>query len=130
MEIPTAGGTSAVNLRFRAGGADNTTSNYAQFWVMSRITGVVQSNNGSGAQMGMGTVIALTNRFVEISGDIINPNQVKTTEVNGSGIFYDATSSYSNQFNGVFDSATAFDGFTIYVVGTTITGTLKIYGYN
>lgn len=130
LEVPTAGATSALNFRLRASGADNASSSYGQFWTMSRITGAIQSNNGTGSVFQFGSVIALSNRFVEAAFDVINPNAAKTTDWNGQGIFYDASGSYLNSFAGIFDAATVFDGFTVYVTGTTITGTLKVYGYN
>lgn len=130
FDIPTSGGTTAVSFRLRASGTDNSSSSYGQFWTMSRLTGALQSNNGTGATFQFGTTIALTNRFVEATADIINPQAAKTTEWTGQGIFYDATSSYLNSFAGIFDAATQFDGFTIYATGTTFTGTLKVYGYN
>lgn len=131
FEAPTVNATTAFNTRFRTAGTDNTVAYYAQYWVMSRITGTVQANNGGSAtSAGFGTSIALTNRFCSMSGDIINPFETKTTQMYGQGAFYDATSSYQNNFSILYDNAVSFDGITIFLTSATMTGSIQIYGYN
>jgi len=98
---------------------------------MSRITGTVQANNGGSAtSAGFGTSVALTNRFCSMSADIINPFATKTTQMNGQGVFYDATSSYLNTFTVMYDNAVSFDGITIFLTSATMTGSVTVYGYN
>lgn len=131
FEVPTATATTAFNTRFRTGGTDNTVAYYAQYWVMSRIGGTVQSNNGGSAtSAGFGTTIALTNRLVQMTADVVNPFATKTTELTGIGTFYDATGSYMNTFSVLYDNAVSFDGMTIFLSTGNMTGTMRVLGYN
>jgi len=128
MDSPSA--TGYQQLRLRVSGADNTTSNY--FW--SGIYNV--SNATTPAGEGGGAASSFTYAYVESAGtasmtfNIANPFETKATSyTNTSGrttgsisvLYYNA---------GAFNATTSFTGFTLFPASGTITGKVRVYGYN
>ena len=125
-----SGDASAVKLRMRVGGSDNTSSLYSYI------------NNGqstsSGSQMDLGVArdtnlfqLGYDNGFANgqsLSIDFFSPFATTNTHY-GAGIFWNAQKDQAGLIGGVHKSATSFDGFTIYPTSSTLAGTYKIYGY-
>ena len=128
MDSPSA--TGYQQLRLRVSGADNTTSNY--FW--SGIYNV--SNATTPAGEGASSQTSFTYGYIESAGtalctfNIANPFETKATTY--SNLMARTTGSqsliYSNA--GAFNSTTSFTGFTLYPASGTITGKVRVYGYN
>jgi hypothetical protein len=113
-----------ILIKFRAAGADNSTSNY--YFTSQTI------NGGTWADMGNAnadpSAILFNNDTNEsnVSTDIYRPalafkTSFVSTGHNGRQGTYGA---------GVFDTTAQFDGFTIIRGTGTMTGTLRVYGYN
>jgi hypothetical protein len=128
MDSPSA--TGYQQLRLRVSGADNTTSNY--FW--SGIYNI--SNATTPAGEGASSQTSFTYGYIESAGtagctfNIANPFETKATTY--SNIMARTTGSqsliYSNA--GAFNTTTSFTGFTLYPASGTITGKVRVYGYN
>jgi len=119
----------AVNLRYRVGGVDNSTSNY-YFG-----TSVVRSNGAGGVLSDYangGTVFAMTYSNVAPCGgtyQIYSPQLAGNTLATWQGMGGDASTYYSTAGGCQFAANTVFDGFTVSAATGTITGTISIYGY-
>ena len=133
VEVPTAtNSASAIGLRYRTGTADNSSNTYFQYQAMNRLNGAVNTNSGGpNTFYSLSTISTQTNSFTSWSGDIMMP-YVTTgqTVANGLGMGSDATSSFQIISSVLFNSTTSFDGITLLSNAGTITGTVKIYGYN
>lgn len=130
LKVPTTSATGNLSVKFRTGGVDNATGYYAQYWLMNRVGGTTQTNNGSSATGG--SIVAfttLTNRFISAAADINSPFATAGTEMYFRALGNDATGTYNNNGALIFDNTTSFDGITIYSTAN-MTGTIQILGYN
>jgi hypothetical protein len=119
-------GTSGANgqLRFRAGGADNSTSNYntQSTNIFGTSQNITQPLGASAFYFGdfdaQGSSSELT---------FFNPFATAKTYYHAHGM-YKASQPEMNLRAGAFNTTTSFDGFTIYPNSSTITGTITVYG--
>lgn len=123
----TSAQTAIVRLRTRILGVDTTTSvysygvGYVQNGGMARLTG---ASSDTGADIAWGG-----NQFFSSSIDIIGPNLVAATTYQGTGFCrYDAVST-ALMIAGAYHTVQAVDGFTLYPISGTFSGSLKVYGY-
>jgi hypothetical protein len=63
-----------------------------------------------------------------ITANIFSPNLAQFTQILSHGN-YGAASSTIYMTSGAHEVATAYDGMTLYPTSGTITGTLRVYGY-
>lgn len=132
MEVPTVSSTASTFIRLRSGGTDSSVNTYYQWWFLSRLSGSTQTNTG-----GPNTYYSLMNMpggsgFYSWVGEIMTPQIAdKQTTFSGLGFGQDATNSYQVMSGIVYNTAASFDGFTLQTFsGATLTGFMKIYGYN
>lgn len=135
LDVPTStGGVNTVmGLRYRTGTTDNSSNLYFQYQAINRLNGALNTNSGGpNTFYSLGTISTQTNSFTSWSGDILMPFiSTGQTSANGLGMGSDATNSFQVISSVLFNAATSFDGITILTnSGTTLTGTVKIYGYN
>lgn len=112
------------NFRYRVGGADNSTANYA-----------TQLLNATGASVAAGNVSGQTSGFL-IDIKNVNANQELTffnpfaSELTYSTAVgnWEASAPILQQRFGGFNATTSFTGFTIIPASGTITGSLIVYG--
>jgi hypothetical protein len=117
---------SPIYLRYRSGGADNNLANYSHTW---------------GYTIGANTI---TSDRVTSAGiySIVLPNTGQGA-IKGTMNFYDPQAAYNSVYThsltaeigtiiewgaGAYNGSTSFDGFSI--IGSNMTGTIRIYGYN
>ena len=122
----SAGGD--LDLRLRASGSDNSTSNY-YYW------GTNRTNAGAtNAFQGVGTNRAIASATGTVYGhgvlDIFNPQVASPTLITSTGSGINASTSSAIWVNSAFGLTTQFDSATFLVASGTITGTLYAYGYN
>jgi hypothetical protein len=120
----SASGSSDLQMRFRASGSDATT-NYNRY-------GIAVNSSGSTVNYGSGTTQAFF-YVVQTSGidtgaefNLYSPFETIATRIV-------ATSSGGTSpvfMGGRHTTASSYDGFTLYPDSTTITGTVRVYGYN
>ena len=118
-----------LNMQFRSAGSNIGGTSYSRNQIQSYLTVVSASGTNGTSSWNLGAVSQ------------INFSQVECTISNAS-IALPKTQSYRNAHGqsgttldtyygfGINSTATAYDGFTITTSGGTITGTLKIFGYN
>jgi hypothetical protein len=116
-----------LNFRYRVSGSDNTTTNYnyqlgdlvGTSTNIARLTG--QTNGRlAGIQNGVRTS-ATTTFYMPFAS--VNKNYTSQASVRT-----DATT-YINQIYGGFNDSTSFTGLTVYPSSGTITGSMRLYGY-
>jgi hypothetical protein len=127
-DAPSA--TGYQQLRLRVSGADDTTSNYFWSGIYNVSNATTPTGEGGSAQT------SFTYGYIESAGtasctfQIANPFETKVTTY--SNLMGRTTGSqsliYSN--GGAFNTTTSFTGFTLYPASGTITGKVRVYGYN
>jgi hypothetical protein len=122
-----SGNGSAVTLRFRASGADDTNANYASTIIQGDTSGNVR-NSGAGAatSSSLGTSLTSPSNF---GYDIYAPNVAIDTLY--SGTHNTTVTGYGwGASGGAFTANTVFDSLSFIIAGgTTFTGVYRVYGY-
>lgn len=126
----TSAGITALQWRLRQSGTDNTAANYNwQYW---RLYGTGTAANGGNIAQTSG-IISYFSTGAEhgFSFDILNPQIGQTTQLFGSGYFYqsDIASTIAVNFAGYEGTANTYDGFTLFPAGGNFSGTIRVYGY-
>lgn len=123
--VHTASAQTALNLRLRTAGSDNTTTNYARQGLSVSSTSVsgARATGTNNAELG----------YYGIEGNIayIDFGQpFESAKTNWHGQLSAAPDNpFFTGFSGGFNSTTSFDGFSLLAASGTITGTVRIYGY-
>jgi hypothetical protein len=126
----TASGINKMTLGFRASGTRNTSANY---YSVTRSTDSAGTNEYVGDIAG--TTITLLGKynsdFNGVSFDIFDPQAASDKIINGVAFSRGSTSGglAAVNFGGSFNSVSAMDGLQLIASSGTISGTLKIYGY-
>jgi hypothetical protein len=125
----TASSGGYLNFKLRASNSDNSAAEYG--WGMNMIT------NG-GSQFSLAGVNVTTGWSIlrpgtgrnSCSFDVYSPNIARATMYTGTQSYNDgATVGITGAIGGNHSVNTAFTGFTL-LSGSTITGTVSVYGYN
>jgi hypothetical protein len=121
--------TNVLRMRLRASGTDNTSSNY----IFSAF--ICASTNASGLVNSTGTTFwylsEMYRRTSIVSIDITNPFATDYTTFHAQGYGGDSgTGQNASTGGGSTTVTTSYDGFTIFPDANTITGTVRVYGYN
>lgn len=123
------GANSYYGLKLRASGVDSTTGYYGGGWLTRpNFSGVsdYRINNSTDFLVGGGTT-SMANTFHNLL--IASPRISGVfTGLSTNGIGVDASSSYGYALNAWVNETTAFDGFRIYTVAGSITGSIRVYG--
>lgn len=122
--------TQSFRLRWRASGADNTSSAYSSGYNFSRIDA---AGGGDSRMSATTTSLGLVDSTATADSvgyvDIIGPRQSTDTIVFAHAITYEAAAQYHVVMTGRFAGTSVFDGLTVYPSANTITGSLHVYGY-
>lgn len=116
-----------IDFRLRASGTNSTGNNYIFATFYQRVTGATALDNGNPLDR-----LILTRSNLALCGisiDLYSPaiaTQTKATFLSHGG---DASSWLAGFGNLYHDLGNSYDGFTIYPTSGTITGTVRIYGY-
>lgn len=114
----------AYNMRYRVGGVDATSADYAYwgfYWNTSAVNLTTTGATGLFINNRSTSVYDVTNIYV------FGPNQSRTTGHQVDSI--ELNTGLLIKTAGRFGLTTVFDGFTIYAASGTITGTISVYGY-
>jgi hypothetical protein len=122
-----------LSLRLRASTTDNSSANY---WFTSSLTTAgsttylfTSGTSTAGTSFRLSPVGATYQSKHAI--DILNPVSADQTGYLADAFFWSGTSDYGRTVNGgVMTVTTSYNGFTIYPASGTITGTIRVYGYN
>jgi len=125
-----SGSASNFNLRMRASGTDNSSSNY--------IYSTVNSNSTSpwwDGAVSTGTTQMIIHRYTRANGlngvmDIYNPFATDYTSMNGWAVNPNFNNADGSEFSGSLTVTTSYDGFTLYPTSSqNMAGTIRVYGY-
>ena len=120
-----ASGNADLGLRMRAAGADDTSANYATQFL--RGDGSTASATRTTTQTSM--VVAVANTAVTTASfDLFSPN-VSTPTVGMAMSMWQIATPLIEPRGITHNVATAYDGFSIIPASSTVTGTIRIYGY-
>lgn len=108
-----------ITFRLRVGGTDNSSSNYVIQFVVGSSTSVTGGRSAAGTSWDLGGAGS-------VEFDLFSPFAAVASVGLGAGAQGGATATISN-FNLHHNVASSFDGFSM--LGTTMTGTAKVYGY-
>jgi len=119
-------GNTTLNFRLRASSTD-TTTNYTDVMGTMYNTNFDVLTGGSG-EVYLGDLAGgMTLGALEMT--LFNPNGAAPTGYHHVYTGFKNTSLESHMGSGVQTASTAFDGFTIYIGTTNMSGTIKVYGY-
>lgn len=128
--IKSVSGAPGALIRLRAGGSDNTTSNYYSLYQYTQINGAGTGNTKiSGTGEGWIINFADSTGYIEFSLDIYAPQMSIETQFSAIGAQKNGANFYTANGGGVFNATTAFDGFTTFCSATNSTGEVRVYGY-
>lgn len=125
----TADANRTINLRWRASGSDNSTSNYSHQYGYEAST-TVGGSRATGQSNGViGYASTTTGSFYVV--DVIGPQLATDTCAISLGMYAYAGGPDSIRYTNRFAAATQFDGFSIIASAGTIAATsLRVYGYS
>jgi hypothetical protein len=110
--------TSFLQLRWRAAGADNTTTNYRYTEDSAFATSTAQNISNISNSNGSHRVYTV---------DVINPFKTETTQYFGMGV--QKAGGQEKRPTGDFNATDSFDGLTLIASSGTISGLVTIWGY-
>jgi hypothetical protein len=127
LNVPTS--SNAVGFRLRASGTDASTNYYAVNYDMySHNTAI----SATAAQQATTYIFAGSDK-TQTMGEIFNPQLAQVTGFSWQGVSWEPVTpraqTTNTNYKGVHNAATAYDGFTIYPISGTFTGTYALYGY-
>ena len=114
-----------VPLKFRAGGATNSNSNYTRQSISASASGVSRSITSNGTSF-TSVVAGGTTRLVLEAAFYAPQAAVNTGFLSSANTL--STTSYAYVTGGTFTAATQFDGFIMTPTSGTITVTYRLYG--
>ena len=119
-------GQSYTGLRYRVAGADDTSAVYDQR--------TIYNSNGSLGNTDFANATSTRISYGDNNGNyhiihisrpfIADKTYIKVASSNNDG----ANAFYSEDYQGVFQNATSFTGFTIFPAANNITGSVSVYG--
>ena len=127
LNVPTS--SNAVGFRLRASGTDASTNYYAvNYDMFSHNTAI----SATAAQQATTYIFAGSDK-TQTMGEIFNPQLAQVTGFSWQGVSWEPATpraqTTTTNYKGVHNAATAYDGFTIFPIAGTMTGTYALYGY-
>lgn len=126
----TASGLNTMTVRFRASGTSNSSANY---YSVNRSTDSAGTNEyvGSIAATSISLLGKYNTDFNGVSFDILDPQAALDKIITGTAFSRGSQTGglATVNFGGAFNSSSAMDGLELIASSGTISGTLKIYGY-
>ena len=127
LNVPTS--SNAVGFRLRASGTDASTNYYAVNYDMYSHNTAIST---TAAQQATTYIFAGSDK-TQTMGEIFNPQLAQVTGFSWQGISWEPATpraqTTNTNYKGLHNAATAYDGFTIFPITGTMTGTYALYGY-
>ena len=118
-----------VSIRMRVSGADNSTSNYRKQYIIAGGSTVIGSRSAN--QTSWNAIMIATNAYESLNViEIHYPFETKNTEAYAKFISSPRGDIELQYMTAGFNGTTSFTGFTLIADAGTITGTVRVYGYN
>jgi hypothetical protein len=128
MITHSAAGDTALNMRLRASGADNTTSDYYWARVAGNTAGASSITGGAAANLWQ-VAFTSASRGNLASMEVFNPQETLRTGFAVGSNIDGGTAPYVSTYGGWFNATTSFDGFSLITASGNMTGSLRVYGY-
>jgi hypothetical protein len=117
-----------LNFRWRVSGSDNSSSNYN--YQLADIVNASANNARVTAQTaGRLAATRTSSGRTSLKVELYNPFKTETKNWVGHAAVQVTSDVYINQISGGFNDNTSFTGMTVYPSSGTVSGTLRIYGY-
>ena len=127
LNVSSAASMSALRLRFRAAGTDNTASNYQTGYTTDQAFNNQLSTSAYLSNCAFGASANLNNTQ---SMDIYNPQSAIAASWIAQGQYLTTSNNSQQSFaSGVLTVTTAYDALTFLGDAGTMTGSYKVYGY-
>ncbi len=115
-----------VAIRFRVSGTDNTTTNYNSIATYTSVSSPGQNDVGRATAADFYTSNL---KSLSASWHFFDPQKTEKTTWSAEQSAFDyAGTTYTTRSSGLFTATTSFDGFTLFPVSGTFTGTIRVYG--
>ena len=123
------GANASFNLRFRAGGSDNTNATYKfALWNISTVAGTGSLVGNANTEFTF-SFIGSANGDTSTAMDIHDPQLANRTKGSSTFFGYDSANWWNRGGGFMFDNTNVFDGFTIFTSSGNVTGLIQVYGY-
>jgi hypothetical protein len=125
----SVGSATELDIRFRAGGTDNSTAVYTSISTINTNLGGPTRNYAflqTAAQIGSTSTGTGYFQATAMNPQVAAQTEVQTNWTNISSVTVNSQGNGSANFVGT----NQFDGFTLFPVTGTITGTVRVYGYS
>lgn len=127
----TSVGSMGINMRLRVGGADNSSANYWNNRVFGQSATVVSGGNTTPDTSFLNVQEYDNVGISTFSYDLFAPFRTATTTLIGVGQFrYTGFYQHTEMKSGQTTVTTSYTGFTLIPGSGTMTGKVRIYGYN
>lgn len=116
-----------MSMRLRASAADNTAANYDRqnlTWQSTSLTGARTTGATEWTMVGGNTTAGDNATMLHV----FSPKLASRTSMR-STTTYNSSGGYGAECLAGFTATTQFDGFSLYPTSGTITGTVRVYGY-
>ncbi len=133
FNFTTSASSIEPTMRMRVSGTDNSSANYIWHKMTAGHTGAY-AGQGSG-----NSALATSWNFYSASGtyegaasmDLQNPFASIPTNFSCLGAYYDSLPNHGSTYaSGLMSVNTSYTGFSFFVSTGTMTGTVRVYGYN
>ena len=119
---------SAMTLRMRASGSDNTNATY--LWTISSASNTATARLGGSSGATSFSIGQSGNTKLSYCFDVLAPQVTVNTALAGNFVGVQGNEFVTGSFGGTFYATTEFDALSIIIAsGTTFTGTYRVYGY-
>ena len=124
-----ASASGALSFRYRVGGADNSTSNYARQYLAAGSTAMSAGRESGASSHSINNV---TTNYLYSAFDLFNPFATEyTTQLVNE--YFRADQNQNSELwlkYNIFQATTSFTGFSLLSSGANVTGKLQVFGYN
>jgi hypothetical protein len=123
------GAGNLIQYQMSSNGTPVATSTYShqRIYAQNTTIGTLMSTG----QQSAGISFASTSALNFMTFDLMNPFLSTVTKSISQGNYSDPTNPfYTEQFTGYHSTAASYDGIRIIPAGSSITGTIRVYGYN
>jgi len=118
--------TAGLELRLRVAGVDNSANNYDYIQILRNDTALTSSiTTQTATQIGF-----MGNRRMASVIDVFSPAEADFTSFVVNQFAKGTANTNGGTTSGIHIVSTAYDGFTIISGSGTMTGTVRVYGYN
>lgn len=117
-----------LNFRWRVSGSDNSSSNY-NYQLADIVNASANNARLTGQTAGRLAATRTSSGRTSLKVELFNPFKSETKNWVGHAAVQVTADVYVNQITGGFNDNTSFTGMTIYPSSGTVSGTLRIYGY-